>query len=105
MKIMSVLLFFSFCPTVQASAQTSFDARRATRVNVVEDMTCAQAANYVIQHKRYYKMTAHDGAIPIFPIKPVNQNPTCGSKQRVSYELVPTVDDPKCLVGYTCVST
>lgn len=101
LRLASLLVFFSLCPTLQVSAQT-FDARRATTVSVVEDMTCAQARAYVTEHKRYYKMTEKDGALPIYPVQSVTKDPTCGRKEVVVYELVHTRDNARCHVGYGC---
>ncbi len=66
-------------------------------------LTCAEITKIVEKEQRYYLQTAFDGIIPIYVTIPVSQDPVCGPKLRVWYEIITTSDNPECHVGYNCI--
>ena len=93
MRIRPVLCFLALLASAPAFAQGY----------TVERLTCLQAQDFVIHHKRYYKASV-DGPLPIYPVMPVNVDPWCKGRERVHYVVERTRDLAECLVGFQCVS-
>lgn len=89
--LLGVLLIFTANTSVHAAAD---------RTPTVDQLTCRQAVDYVHKYKRYYKKTV-DGAIPMYPITPVDQNQQVNLKEVLSFHVVQTRDQARCLIGYT----
>ncbi len=68
----------------------------------VNDMTCAKAIRYVAKYERYYVRTPSGDVVPIYPVAPVSDVPSCKSKEIVGYHVRPTADQEACHLGYSC---
>ncbi|RYZ94195.1 MAG: hypothetical protein EOP11_26705 [Proteobacteria bacterium] len=81
-----------------ALSSAAHGAPRGTR-----SMRCRDVRSQVSRTGRYYAETA-DGLVPFYDLFPVDKFVPCAIHQRLYYVQVPTLDAPKCHVGYTCIA-
>lgn len=80
------------------------NAAAKTADSTVDQMTCGEAQAYAQKYQRYWKQTAHDGAIPIYPVLPLDAL-RCKTKQGAAPIFESTRDARTCVLGYYCAST
>jgi hypothetical protein len=76
-------------------------APAAAQAETVDRMTCA-AAKKVVQATGGYEKRTGFGPLPIRPVNPESRQGYCPGSTAPVFAIEKTLDNPACVVGYTC---
>lgn len=80
-----------------------FSPNAHAAIRGTRSMRCRAVINQVLRTGRYYVETA-DGLIPVWDLFPLAKFQYCPQRQRLFYVRVPTLDEPQCHIGYSCIA-